>query len=164
VQVRSARGASFAVTEGLGVFVRDIYNLFPAATYSDFAWISAEVALTDSDVFSPAAIPLNLVGNVLNPTTFSAVARIKGLTFSGKAPGSRAKFTLFGIGLVTEAAGTIGGDGVITGVELAAITTAAGIATTHFRANSGDAAIFPLRATYKGNDLLLRRVRKGTIT
>lgn len=164
IQVRSERGATFAATENLKDTIRACYQAVVARAYNDFVFLSAEIALTDSDVFSPAAIPLGLVGHVADPALFSAVARIRGLTFSGRAPGSRARFTMFGLAFSTDGPTALGGDGTILPAEEAGITTIANTATAAFRSGSGAGAIFPARGTYKVNDHLLRLVRKGVIS
>lgn len=164
IQVRSNRGATFTETENLKDQIRGCYQAVVARAYNDFQFLTAEVALTDSDVFAPAAIPLGLVGHVADPALFSAVARIRGLTFTGRAPGSRARFTMFGLAFSTDGPTALGGDGTVTPAEEAGITTIGNIATAAFRANSGAGAIFPYRGTYKENDHLLKLVRRGIIS
>lgn len=163
IQVRGPRGASLSVMGGL---VDPVANCFVAlATYlfNDFAWVSAEVALTDSESFAPVPtsgiIP---VGGVVLATQ-SAMQRIRGLTISGRAPGSRSRFTMFGLVFAESSTTDIGADGVITGAEVAGVTTIKGIADTYFKANSGASAIWYNRGTYKRNDHLLKLVRRGTI-
>jgi len=163
IQVRAPRGTAFAAVEALGPDVRDCFLAIKATIYADFAWISGEVALTDSDIFLPCTVPLGLVDNVAVVATSSAVQRISGLTFSGRAPGSRARFTMYGSKILDDAAGLAGSNGVIVTAELAGIGTIAAIASANFVAGSGAAAIFPGRGTYKPNDHLLKLVRKGTI-
>jgi hypothetical protein len=163
IQVRPVRGDSFAATEALRNDIRGCYQAVVARVYNDFQFLSAEIALTDSDVFSPAAIPLGLVGHVADPALFSAVARCRGLTFTGRAPGSRARFTMFGVAYSTDGPTGIGGDGQVLPAEDAGITTIANTASAAFRSGGGFTAIFPARGTYKVNDHLLRLVRKGII-
>lgn len=164
LQVRHARGSTFSDTEALRVRVAECFADMNDVLYDDFAWISAEVALTDDDVFSPAAVPASTPAGAVDGTTFSAVQRIKGLTFSGRAAGSRARFTMFGLAFGDVASGAEGGDGVLTPDESAGIGTIAARASIYFHANSGSAAVFASRATYKENDHLLKLVRKGTIS
>lgn len=164
IQVRAARGASFSVTEALRGPVRDAYMAVVAIVYDDFAWISAEVALTDSDVFGPATVPDPLVGNIIDPALNSAMLRISPLTFTGRSAGSKGRFSMFGVSFGTDAAAALGGDGKLTSAEVAGISTIAGVASANFRAGSGEPAIYPLLATVKPNDHLLRLVRRGTIT
>jgi len=164
IQVRGARGDTFSATEGKRLYVAQIFNALAAGLYSDFAWTDASVALTDDDVFAPAAVPATTPTGAVDPGTVSAYQRIHGLTFTGRAPGSKARFTMYGVllGMITE--GDEGGNGVISSDEIAGIGTIAAIATDQFKADSGANAIFPLRATYKVNDHLLKLVRKGTIS
>lgn len=164
IQVRGVRGATLATMDAVGAQLSACFNALPAGNkFADLTALSAETALTDSDVFVPAIFVALTVGTLV-VSAYSPRARIRGLTFNGRAPGSRAKFTIFGYRQPDELAATEGGDGQILTAEAAAVGTIAGLATTHFRANSGEAAVFAGRATYKENDHLLRLVRKGTIT
>jgi len=163
IQIRNARGATFSGTESDGLSIGTLVALFNAVLMDDFAFGSAELALTDSDVFLPCASPADPAG-ALDPGTFGQRERIRGLTFNGKATGSRARFTLFGVMLDDTGTGAVGADGIVLPAELAAIASAATLASSNYRAGSGDAAIFPARATYKENDHLLKLVRKGTIS
>jgi hypothetical protein len=163
IQVRGPRGASLATMGGL---VDPVANCFVAlATYlfSDFAWISAEVALTDAESFAPVAVSGIIPVGGVTLATQSAIQRIRGLTISGRAPGSRSRFTIFGVVFAESASTDIGADGVSSGAEVAGLVTIAGIANTYFKANSGDNAIWYTRGTYKRNDHLLKLVRRGTI-
>jgi len=163
IQVRGLRGASLGTMDAVGAQLSACFNAIPVASkYTDLVALSAETALTDSDVFVPAIVTALNAGTIV-PATLSPTQRIRGLTFNGRSPGSRAKFTIFGVTFDTQAAGVAGSDSVILTAEFASIGTIAGIATTNFKANSGEAAVFPGRATYKENDHLLRLVRKGTI-
>jgi hypothetical protein len=163
VQIRGARGDDAGAMGGRGVALRDCFNAIPAGNkFTDLAVIGAELALTDSDVFTPVAFTGVTAGTLL-VADFSAVARIRALGFNGKSPGSRARFYIYGFAIADEPSGAEGGNGIITSTELAAIGTIAGLASANFRAGSGNGAVFPLQATYKGNDHLLKLVRKGTI-
>lgn len=163
MQVRHARGSNFSDTEALREQVRLCFNDLASTLYDDFAWISAEVALTDDDVFAPAAVPASTPAGAVDGTTFSPKQRIHGLTFSGRAAGSRSRFTMFGIAFAGQASATEGGDGKITAAESAPIGTIAARASIYFHANSGSSAVFPTVATYKENDHLLKLVRRGII-
>lgn len=164
LQVRGTRGASLATMESLKDPVANCFVAVAAFLYDDFEWISAEVALTDSEIFSPVAVSgIVPVGAVALGTT-SAVLRIRGLTISGRAPGSRGRFTMFGLSLPQGDVTSTAGDGVLTAAELPALVTIKGLADTYFKANSGDATIWYSRGTYKGNDHLLKLVRRGIIS
>lgn len=163
IQIRGSRGDDITLMLARGALLHDAFNAFAAQLYDDFAWISAELALTDSDVFIPATTPAAVTGTI-DPTTVSPVQRIKALTFSGKAAGSRARFSLYGITFDDISDGSVGGDGTVLTAESAAVGTVATLASGNWRAASGGTAVFPGRATYKENDHLLKLVRKGTIT
>jgi len=163
IQVRGARGASLAVMSGLVDPIANCFVALAAYLYSDFAWISAEVALTDEESFIPVPVSgIIPVGGIVLVAQ-SAVNRIRGLTVSGRAPGSRSRFTMFGLFFNGSADTDIAGDGTITATEVPGMNTIAGIANTYFKANSGSAAIWYNRGTYKQNDHLLKLVRRGTI-
>lgn len=164
IQIRAARGTNFADMQAHVNNVRALFVPLISVIYDDFLFTAAEIALTDDDVFNPATAPTSPGTTLIDPATKSAMARIRGLTFTGKAPGSRARFTLYGIFLPTDTAGDVSGDGKITGVESSPVTTIATLATSAFHAGSGAAAVFPPVATYKENDHLLKLVRKGTIS
>ena len=164
ITLRGPRGATFATMDGYKDRAREIFAAMASVLFSDFAWIAAEVALTDTEEFLPATLPTVGTPGTVDPATVSAIGRIKGLTFSGKAPGSRARFTMFGCNYPQGGVGIPGSDGVITPSESAPIATVLGVAATYFYANSGQLAGWHNRATYKENDHLLRLVRRGTIT
>ena len=89
MQVRGPRGATLATMGGL---VDPIANCFVALAtylYSDFSWISAEAALTDEESFAPVAVSGIIPVGGVPLVAQSAVNRIRGLTISGRAPGSR---------------------------------------------------------------------------
>jgi len=164
IQVRNARGTSFGDMVFMTGRIHDLFQALSDVIYADHAFISAEVALTDDDVFAPCAVPVAITGNAVVVADFSPRQRIMGLTFSGKAPGSRARFTVYGCAFAGEASATEGGDGKITSGESGVIATVAALAATNFRANSGSLAIYPNVATYKENDHLLKLVRRGIIS
>lgn len=162
--VRGVRGASLATMDAVGAQLVACWDLIPAAAkYTDLLALSAETALTDSDVFVPALFPAMTPGTSA-PNLASAMIRVTGLSWTGRAPGSHARFTMFGIFYGSDAPAGFGADGQILTSELAAIGSIAALATTHFKAGSGENAVFPGRATLKVNDHLLRLVRRGIIT
>jgi hypothetical protein len=164
IQVRGPRGASLATMETLKDPVANCFVAVAAFLFDDFEWVSAEVALTDSEIFVPIAVSGIVPVGGIPLVAQSAYNRIRGLTISGRAPGSRGRFTLYGLQIATSADTDIGGDGVLTAAEMPALTTIAGIANTYFKANSGDATVWYNRGTYKGNDHLLKLVRRGVIS
>jgi len=164
IQVRNARGTSFGDMQFMVGRIHDLFLPLATVLYTDFAFVSTEIALTDDDVFVPASNPVAVTGTGPVYTTKSIMARIRALTFSGKASGSRAVFRMFGIFLATDTSTDVAADGKITGIESGPVATIAALATANFRAGSGGAAIFPAVATYKENDHLLRLARKGAIS
>jgi len=164
IQVRGARGASLATMTGLVDPVANCFVALATRLYSDFAWLSAEVALTDEESFIPVPVSgIIPVGGVVLLAQ-SAVNKIRGLTVSGRAPGSRSRMTFFGAEFSASSNTAEAADSVITATEFAGMNTIAGIANTYFHANSGAAAIWYNRGTYKVNDHLLKLVRRGIIT
>jgi len=164
LQLRGPRGATFATMDGYKDRARELFTAVNTFLFDDFEWISAEVCLTDTEEFLPATLPGAPAGGLIDGSVLAPRARIRGATFSGKAPGSRARFTLFGISLADYAAGSAGGDGVLTPAELPGLSTIISTAGTYFYANSGGLASWHNRATYKENDHLLKLVRRGTIS
>jgi hypothetical protein len=143
---------------------RELFANLSAYLYEDFAWISAEVCLTDTEEFLPATTPTVTVPGEFDGSSTSAVARIKGLTFSGRAAGSRGRFTMFGIHFFDEGDTVIAADGIVTPTEVAGVGNCVTLANTYFYAGSGSLASWHNQATYKANDHLLKLVRRGTIS
>ena len=164
LQLRGPRGATFATMDGYKDRAREIFTAVNTYLCDDFEWISAEVCLTDTEEFLPATLPSPPAGGLIDGSVLSARARIRGTTFSGKAPGSRARFTMFGIMLADYATGAAGADGILTTAEVPGIASVLSTAATYFYANSGGLASWHNRATYKENDHLLKLVRRGTIS
>jgi hypothetical protein len=135
-----------------------------ADLYSDFSWVKAEVALTDSDIFLPATTPTVVVPGVRDRTLFSAARRIKALTFSGNSLDGRGRFSLFGIVIDDGVPAAEGADGLVLPAEKAYINTIVDRANTYFYGAGGLLCNWHRRGTYKANDHLLKLVRRGTIT
>jgi hypothetical protein len=164
LQLRGERGATYATMDGYKDRAREIFADLAAYLYDDFAWIQADIALTDTEEFGPGTLPTVTVPGTVDGTVLSAVQRIKGLTFSGRATGSRGRFTMFGLHFADLADGSLGGDGVIRPSEVAGIGAVVTTANTYFHAGSGALAGWHNQATYKENDHLLKLVRRGTIS
>src|SRR5262245_29237394 len=82
VTVRFARGTSFSSVETQAIAAWEaIFTALDALTGTDLAAISAEIALTDSEVFNPAAIPTLDAGPVV-PGDVSAVNKVLAWTWS----------------------------------------------------------------------------------
>ena len=170
IQVRGPRGTSFALMSNRCAVIHDVFNLWAPKLANDFAFISAEVALTDSEIWYPTDPPAAVTGS-LAPSTFSPTQKITSTSFAGKAADSRARLSLFGIRWVQgnpldEAPSTFDGsyNGVITPAENALVSNTVTAITTQFFAVSGEATRWYPRATIKINDHLLKLVRRGTVS
>jgi hypothetical protein len=164
LQLRGARG------DGAGLLIAnqqaaavDILNAGATAgnMANDYAWLSAEYALTDSNVFIPTPLVGVIVAGTVNWGAQASKRRARGLTWSGRAPGSHARFTVFGLYFEDDVAGDPGEDAIITEGEAAFIGTVAGAGDTFAHAGSGSLAQFYRRATYKENDHLIKLIRRG---
>lgn len=164
IQVRAARGSAAFVVEGLKDIVGQCFDALAAAVMSDLLWINAEYALTDSDDFVPSVVPTITTAPTFDESTIGPRARIRGLTFSGRATGSKARFTMFGVYENDTFSADDGSDGTITPSELPGLSTVLTLAANNFHSGSGQLATWHQRATYKENDHLLRLVRRGIIT
>lgn len=164
IQFRGPRGATFSTMDGYGFHAYNLFTALQDYLYDDFVWIAAEVALTDTEEFLPGTLPSGISGAAVDATLVSAVHKIKGLTFSGKASGSRARCTMFGLSFADSAPGGVGANGIISPSEVAGIGTAITQLNAWGYANSGTLAVWHNQATYKENDHLLKLVRRGTIS
>jgi hypothetical protein len=170
IQVRAPRGTGSGPLSDRRGPIHDIFNLWSIKLAEDFAFISAEYALTDSEVFYPLDPPLPVTGTV-PATAVTPIQKITSTTFSGKGGDSRARFSLYGIKWVLAKQNTsdMGSDdgsynGVIESSEMPLIGNTVDAATTQFYATSGASTFWYRRATVKPNDFLLRLVRRGTIS
>lgn len=161
IQMRSPRGTGSGVVSGKAEIISDLFDLFSDILADDFAWVSAEYALTDSDVFIPFATP-TVVSGTVDPTTFSLHQRVTSTNFNGKAAGSRAAVYMYGL-FWSRDSGTPADNGRVTPAENADVGTAAGILSSNAVAGSGDGAFFHNYANIKVNDHLLKLLRRGTI-
>lgn len=164
IQFRGARGATYSTMDGYGFHAYTLFTALQDHLFDDFEWIAAEVALTDTEEFLPATLPSTISGAAIDGSALSAKARIMGLTFSGKAAGSRARCTVFGTSFFDTGIGSPGGDGIISPSDFGGISTAITQLNAWGYANSGAIASWHNRATYKENDHLLKLVRRGTIS
>jgi hypothetical protein len=162
IQVRTQRGQSAFITQGLGAFVRSLFFIYQDTLASDFAWLSAEYAVTDSDDFVPMSPPAAVVGGA-SLAGFSLKQRCTSTNFNGRAVGSRAALYLYGIQW-DEGLSSIADNGRVSPAEDPNVTAVAAIATTNFFANSGTQATWHQYANIKVNDHLLKLLRRGTIS
>lgn len=158
----SGISAAEAYAENLNSYVMSFENQL----WDDFAWTGWEYANPNSDVWVPFVPPLaggTIVGTI-DPAGYSPVTRIKAVSHSGRAAGSKARLYWWGPVVAGESTGAAGGDAVLTPAELTGLSGATGIADAMFCAGNGTLAVFYNRLTYKVNDDLLRLVRRGIIT
>lgn len=163
VQIRGPRGASAISMTTRGNSLMAVFNDLSTRLADDFAWISADVALTDSDVWIPASTPGSVTG-VIAVADMTIAQRITGTTFSGRAAGSKARLTLFGIQWVQATTTEAGNDFVVQGSEDGGVAAAVIECSGQFYANSGAGALFYNRATIKPNDHLVKLARRGIIS
>ena len=166
IQVRVARGAIFAdIVNNSRVYLLALFTALAPNLCADLTFLSAEAALTDSDLFFPAAVPTAVVGAIAL-ALYSGQDSISHLTFSGRgAFGSKTNVKVYGWQAnpdtlpINQAS-----DFVLLATESAAISSA--IAAL----NGGGASIVAIdnspptyhsRATLKVNDFWLRRLRRG---
>jgi len=162
IQARAVRGASGSTTDGLKTHIQEIFTLWVGGLAEDFDWISAEMALTDSDVFNPVAVPDPVVGEQLL-SSFSLKQRCRSTGFVGQTADSRASIYLYGI-LWEDGLGTPADNGRVTPAEEANVIATKAILDTHFRAGNGGDAIWHNYANIKDNDRLLKLLRRGVIS
>jgi hypothetical protein len=162
IQIRGPRGELAPALMARGSSLGTCFSTAATVLAEDFAWISADIALTDSDVWYPADLPSAAVGTIAL-TSFAPRHKITPTTFSGRAAGSRARISMYGLFWVDDPHGAEGNNFIITPDENAIISAIATEASGHFRANSGMPATFYNRATIKPNDHLVKRVRQGIV-
>lgn len=164
VMVRGSRGTSFAGMEALGISA--FFGLFSALDTlmcDDLAFISADIALTDSDLFFPASVP-GVVTGTSPIAQYSKMDSISHWTFSGRGDlGSKVSMKLYGIQNVSDVLpATVHSDFVLLGTEdtrvadAVAVLNAGAIVTV-----DNTQAAWLNRVTIKINDFWLRQVRKG---
>lgn len=165
MQFRGARGSTFAQMELLGTtHAHALMNALASVLFDDFAWISAEIALTDDDLFFPAATPTAVTGAQLLANC-SAADEITHLTFSGRgAGGSRCSVHAYGTNFDVDTTPPGGfADFIITAAENTpvanAIASLAPVPTLVAVDNTG--VTWRSQVTVKLNDYWLRIKRKG---
>jgi hypothetical protein len=162
IQVRAERTEDIGTGAGLAAPLAGLFSTFASQLAVDFAWTGAEYALVDSDDFIPTATPGAVVGT-RDISEFSLKARATSTNFNGRATGSRAALYMYGV-LWLDGLGEAADNGRVTPAESAFVTTAAGICSANFAANSGTPAIWHDYANIKLNDHLLKLLRRGTIS
>jgi len=163
IQFRTSRGAPFDTINAFAGIAATLFGHLAPNLASDFHWLSAEIALTDSEVFMPATTPSVTIPGAIDEEEWSPMSRIYATTFSGKSSSGRGRVSIFGILLPTEGADAVGGDGVLQAGELDGLGNAVNVLNTSARSAGGQVCTYYYRATYKQNDHLLKLVRRGTI-
>ena len=141
IQFRGARGTT--VASAVGDFTNvayDCFNVFNLSLATDFQWVAADGCEQNDDLFFPIALPDPVTGHA-DPTAWSGNKRIRGATFSGRARGSRARITIYGLNLNSDNEGTTGGDGLMTLAEAPDIATLVASLNAFACAGSGEPAV-----------------------
>lgn len=167
VQCRLVRGIDVSTLNADGAaYIRAVFAALAARMADDLAFISAEYALTDSDLFFPATVPAAVTGSIA-PTSISKQDGITHLTFSGRgALGSRANMKIYGVATnPDDPSGTQDTDFVLLGSESSEVAAAVSALNTspggRVVAIDNSVATYHNRATIKVNDFWLRQLRRG---
>lgn len=161
IQMRAARG-TVADVGAQKNSIRACFNMMAALLADDFAWISAEYALTDSDDFFPTTLPAAVVGAV-DVSTLSLQQRATSTNFNGRVAGSRAGIYFYGI-VWEDGQGSPRDNGRVTPAEIPLIASVVAELSGQAHAGNGVQAIFHSYANIKVNDHLLKLLRRGTIS
>jgi hypothetical protein len=166
-QLRKFRGATVSQITDLAGTMQSVFATWAADLPTDFAWISAEYCEQDSNLFIPTSTPAAVTG-VRAPSGYTPLQKITSTTFAGRAPGSKARLSIFGVFWeetnIEADDNTKAYNGIIESAEDARIATTKGLLDSQWSANSGVNAVTYARATVKINDYWLRQVRKGTVS
>lgn len=165
VMMRGQRGISAALMESYGAgLYNQIFTLLAAGMPDDLEFLAARVALTDSNLFFPAALPVQVTGLVAL-ATLSKQDTISHVTFAGRGSlGSKVSQHFYSLQLGPD---TVPGgneqDFVITSGESAFIgdVVDAFQADSHIRAIDNSQPVWYQRVTLKVNDYWLKRLRQG---
>lgn len=166
IMCRAARGTTFAATEALGISLfSGLFTALDDLMFDDLAFLSADVALTDSDLFFPAAVPAAVTGLVpiAQATKQDSITHI---TFSGRGTlGSKVTLHVYGVSTLPDLLpANAATDFVITGAEstnVAAAISGLNAAGAPFVAIDNTNPSFRSQVTIKVNDFWLRTVRAG---
>lgn len=167
IMCRGARGTSFAAMETIGIgFFFGLFDALSALMFDDLAFLSADIALTDSDLFFPCATPAAVTGA-------QAIAQCTGqdsithYTFSGRGTlGSKVSMHVYGVQSFPDLLPPdASADFVFLSSEVTAIADAVAILNnpaTDIVAIDNTKPLFAARATLKVNDYWLRQLRRGS--
>jgi hypothetical protein len=164
-QVRAPRGHDAGGVAALGTaFFFGLFDALSSAMTDDLEFISAEYALTDSDLFFPSSLPTAVTGAIA-VADFTKQDSITHLQFSGRgAGGSKVSVKVYGFSMnpesVTERPESdfiiLSGESSLISDAIAAIA-----AETTARAIDNTQISWRAAATVKVNDAWLRKVRQG---
>lgn len=166
IMCRGARGTSAAAMAVIGQnLFNNLWQALDVISFDDLAFVSAEVALTDSDLFFPAALP-GAVPGTQPIATASKQDSITHLTFSGRGNfGSKVTYHVYGVALNPDVLpATSQSDFVLLSSEdanISAAVAALNLAGNNIVTVDNTKPTFSARATIKINDFWLRRVRQG---
>jgi len=166
VMCRTARGLTAAQIASNGAaYLRAVFDALKAFIADDLAFISAEVAVHDSDLFFPAAVPTAVVATA-SAALASKQDSITHLSFAGRgAGGSKVSVHIYGFLTNPDALPAAAeSDFVLLGSENGGVANAVlALNATPALAVAIDNTIptYVNRATLKVNDFWLRQVRKG---
>lgn len=162
IQMRGARGTTAGGLDAQKGSIRACFNLGAANLADDFAWISAEYALTDSDDWFPTTLPAAVTG-AAPIASFSLQHRATHTSFNGRVVGSRAAIYFYGF-YWEQGVDTSADNGRVTPAEEAFVGDIATELSGQAHAGNGLQAIFHQYANIKVNDHLLKLLRRGTIS
>lgn len=133
--------------------------------FNDFAWISAQVRLEDTNVFVPAAVPATLPVGTVNAATTNVNSRAMMFTASGRSNESKGRIVFQGLFANPFASGgTVDEKWYITRSEEAAIDDAiAALISAGVCGPDGTVMAMADRVTLKHSDALLKEIRKGIV-
>lgn len=165
IMMRTQRGTGFALAESYGqALFNNLFTSLAPAMPVDLSFISAAIAVEDSDLFFPAATPTAVVG-ALALNLFSKQDSISHITFSGRGTfGSKVNMHVYGVQTNPETLPALPeNDFVITAAESAFYAAAIAVLTadTHVRAIDNSQPAWRAQVTLKVNDFWLRKVRQG---
>ncbi len=167
IQCRGVRGIDVSTLQADGsAYLRGLFAAMAGLMADDLAFVSAQYALTDSDLFFPATVPAAVVGGVA-AATFSKQDGITHLTFSGRgASGSKINQKLYGVQVNADVVPAnfysdfvvLTSDAVQFANAVAALNTSP---SGRIVAIDNSVPAYYNRITVKINDFWLRKVRQG---
>jgi hypothetical protein len=160
ITLRVARGSSEAEITALGTVAHDVFNALAAYLGSDFSWTFASWAGTDSDIFTPVAVPASVAG-AIDPADYTVATAIAPLTLSGRSATGRARVTLYGMAIGAGTDTGPGQDFKVLDTEIAALGDAIDVLQAGAIGNAGEVTVWYRQGTIKTNDRLVKKIRQG---